>query len=225
MPGTSARSPPRPATLRLLRRGLTVFRRVTGVNAMLRYRRITVTILGITLLAACSESSHSHPSAKKTPPSVASSHSVLPAGDSTEAGKPGTVAVAAANAHTGKFLWRVPVSGDFQVFSGMVLDGDSLYGQWASCDTNHAGVAAIDRATGHVRWRTDKLYQGETLPDALTQSALGGVYVAIGLPDVEGSAAMIAAIDVADGKVRWTRTLTDQPGQGLALDQAVVAVT
>jgi len=133
------------------------------------------------------------------------------------------VAIAAANARTGKFLWRVPVDGDFQVFSGMVLDGEILYGQWAACESNHAGVAAIDLATGDVRWRTDKLYQGETLPDALAQSALGGVYVTVG--GATDGGATIVAIGIADGKVRWTRTLTDQPGEGIALDQAVLAVT
>ena len=194
---------------------------------MLRCQRITVAILAISLLAGCNESRHpSSPAASKTPPSVASSHSVLPSGDSTKAGEPGTVVIAAANARTGKFLWRVPVRGDFQVFSGMVLDGGILYGQWASCDSNHAGVAAIDLATGNVRWRTHTLYQGETLPDALPQSALGGVYVtgggATGATDGGG---MIVAIDIADGKVRWTRTLTDQPGEGIALDQAVLAVS
>jgi outer membrane protein assembly factor BamB len=136
------------------------------------------------------------------------------------------VAVAAANAHTGKFLWRVLVSGDFQVFSGMVLDGVSLYGQWASCDTNHAGVAAIDGATGHVRWRTDTLYQGETLPDALQQSVVGGLYVTVGGGmDESDHSATIIAVDIANGKVRWTRKLADPVSQnGLALDQAVVAV-
>jgi outer membrane protein assembly factor BamB len=193
---------------------------------MLRCQRIAAAVFGVTLLAACSESSHSQTSNTKTPRSVASSHSVLPAGDSTEAGKPGTVAVAAANARTGKFLWRVPVNGDFQVFSGMVLDGESLYGQWASCDNNHAGVAAIDLATGHVRWRTDTLYQGETLPNALLQSALGGLYVTAGGGTNESDHSVtITAVDIANGKVRWTRKLADPVGQGgLALDQAVVAV-
>jgi outer membrane protein assembly factor BamB len=196
---------------------------------MLRCRRIATPVLAVTLLAGCSQSRHpSTPPATTGSRLVASSHSALPSGDSTEAGKPGTVAIAAANAHTGKFLWRVPVNGDFQVFSGMVLDGESLYGQWASCDNNHAGVAAIDLATGQVRWRTDTLYQGETLPNALPQSALGGLYVTVGGGMNESDHGVtITAVDIANGKVRWTRKLADPPsgpGGSLALDQAVVAV-
>ena len=65
------------------------------------------------------------------------------------------MAIAPANARTGKFLWRVPVRGDFQVFSGMVLDGETLYGQWAArnhhaYDATFGGVDnELDSTTVH----------------------------------------------------------------------------
>jgi hypothetical protein len=94
---------------------------------MLRCQRITAAILAVTLLAGCNESRHPSSAASKTPPSVAPSHSALPSGDSTQAGKPGTVAIGRLDG-SGKFLWRVPVRGDFGLL-GMVLDGEP-YGHW-----------------------------------------------------------------------------------------------
>jgi outer membrane protein assembly factor BamB len=189
----------------------------------LRVRVAAAAAMAVASLSACEASRR--PSAPPTSTAAASastSHSALPSGDSTIAGTPGTVAVAAANARTGKFLWRVPVDGDFQVFSGMVLDRGTLYGQWAGCADNNAGAAAISLATGKILWRTDKLYQGETLPDALAQSALGGVYVTGGGMDSGG---VIVGIDVTTGKTRWRYALSGQQGEGIALDQLVLAFT
>lgn len=150
----------------------------------------------------------------------------LPTGDSTYSGKAGSVVVAAANTRTGKFIWRIRVGPNFEIFSGMVVDGGMLYGQWADCSgqgRNNAGVAAIDLSRGAVRWRTPALYNSETLSDGALLSTRGGLYVVAGSAPHSETQAVLVAIDAANGKLRWTRT--GPFGSEGAFDQSVIVVT
>ena len=150
----------------------------------------------------------------------------LPTGDSTYSGRAGAVVVAAANTRTGKFIWRLRVKPSFEVFSGMVVDGGTLYGQWANCSGpggKNAGVAAIDLTDGAVRWRTPALYNSETLSDGTLLSTRGGLYVVAGTAPHSETQTVLVAIDAANGKVRWTRT--GAFGSQGAFDQSVIVMT
>jgi outer membrane protein assembly factor BamB len=135
------------------------------------------------------------------------------------------VAIAAANTGTGKFLWRCRSAATSRSFPG-----------W--CSTTKFSTANGPPATTTTPGSPQSIWQPDRSGGAptrftrvrrcrmlLPQSALDGVDVKVGEPPgAEGSRATIVAINLADGKVRWTRTVT-QPGEGIALDQAVLAVT
>jgi len=107
----------------------------------------------------------------------------------------------------------------------MVVDGGTLYGQYANCsgpDGKNAGIAAIDLTGGAVRWRTSALYNSETVSDGTLRSTRGGVYVVAGTAPHSETQTVIVAIDVGSGNVRWSRT--GAFGNEGALDESVIVM-
>ena len=115
----------------------------------------------------------------------------------------GPWSVAAADPATGAFLWGRPVVPGFEIFSSLVVDHGTLYGQWADCSRGGSGVAAIDMATGRLRWRTPRLFAGETAFDYLHPSVSAGIYVATGSRQPDSFPNLAVGIDAATGKERW----------------------
>lgn len=135
--------------------------------------------------------------------------------------EPGSLVVAKVSLD-GTLRWGVRPTPDFSVFSGMVIDGDSVYGQWASCRMGDAGLVAMDLTTGRQKWRTKALFGGETQSDGMLPSVLDSTYVALSGQDLEGATSRLVAVSTEDGSVRWK---VDVPGSAMAtVGGPVVAV-
>jgi outer membrane protein assembly factor BamB len=101
------------------------------------------------------------------------------------------------------------------------LGGDTLVVGWRTLD-DHEGdaVAALDRATGEVRWTAPvtplrEAAGAEGRPLWIRVLAVAGDEVLVSLvpEDASGSAstATVALLDLADGEVRWTQDAEGEP--------------
>ena len=126
------------------------------------------------------------------------------------------------------FRWAVPVGEGPGVVSRLVLDGDTLYGQWGTCQTpttSPSGLVAFDATTGVQRWRTAALFEGEAPAPRSPASALGGIVVAVSGPFGFGGPVELVGVDAASGAERWrTELRNDGYPDAAALDGPVLVV-
>jgi outer membrane protein assembly factor BamB len=101
--------------------------------------------------------------------------------------------------------WSTPMTGGLTTVPLIV--GDRIY-----VEDDSGSVAAIDRATGHVLWQTQR-----------TGSTIGPDGVAVGWGDVFAATPDgVVALNADTGATVWVRRLTSTPSEGVDIQPTVV---
>jgi glucose dehydrogenase len=118
--------------------------------------------------------------------------------------------VFAIDASTGDLRWKVnPLTGNFRQCCGPVNRGVAISRDFVLVGRLDGSVAALDRKTGAMRWRTqvadNKLGYSVTMAPLVFRDV---VIVGVGGGDLGIRGALIA-LSLRDGKVRWRWFATD----------------
>lgn len=135
--------------------------------------------------------------------------------------------VYALSLETGKEVWKRFTSlrtenplGENGVVATPAISGDTLY-----VAGDDASFWALDAKTGEVRWHTplaiERYDAGYASPMVVGDRLI--VAVANGMSDQPCSVGRVAALNLADGRVLWTTSMTlpDRPGAGVWATPAV----